>query len=522
MATKRKSIVGNIAALPGRIVGEISKLRDNWTGRWAFKTGRWSKAYKLDSSRVDYRLARGLYNNELDEYKLGGAFAKPIINTVVGFMGVPRFRIEDEDAQEVLDQFFGANVSRMQQTHRDALRDGDCWVWITREEAPNRDLYPELGGGPRLVYNIIPPEQVAEVRSDPFTGEPVEYVLKSQHEWADEAGNRRRCVITQRISAERRAIEVDGDVPPGVEVGEFDNPWGFIPIVQFSNERDSSSAFGRSDLEAVEPFIKAYHDVMMHAIEGHKLHSTPKMKLQVKDVRRFLQNNFGINDPAEFARRGGTINLEGQELVVLEAEDEAGFIEVRSAIGSAEPLLKLLFMCIVDVSETPEFAFGTKVAASQASVREQMPVLIRRIARKREQFTESWQQLARIVLAMTAKAEGRRFSTHEVTLLWDEIDPRSGEEIANELYTIVQALARALEADLIGLESAVDFLARHVDTMSEFVGDNPEVPGERERIIKTKLLRMRLEDADLAEAEENLISQVLQAVDRDPRAQPRG
>ena len=31
---------------------------------------------------------------------------------------------------------------------------------------------------------------------------------------------------------------------------------------------------------------------MIHAISGSKIHSTPKIKLKLKDVSKFLQNNF--------------------------------------------------------------------------------------------------------------------------------------------------------------------------------------------------------------------------------------
>lgn len=79
----------------GRITGEISKLRTAVTG-WSIRTGRLGGGYKLNSSRVDYTLARQLYDNTADNYKLGGAFAKPVVNTTVAFMGVPRFRSEDE------------------------------------------------------------------------------------------------------------------------------------------------------------------------------------------------------------------------------------------------------------------------------------------------------------------------------------------------------------------------------------------------------------------------------------------
>ena len=500
-------ITGTIASIPKRLAGEMSKLRKSIIGGRA-RSGRYSKVYQLDSSRVDYELARELYDNSRDEYKLGGWCFKPIINTAVGFMGVPRFRSEDQDAQEALEDFFDGTISLMQQTHRDALRDGDSWVWITREEDEDEELYPETNGV-RLVYNLIPPEQIDEIIRSPFTGRPIEYVLKSKHEWTDEAGTKRKGIVTQRISAERRLIEVDGDTPPGVEPGETPNRWGFIPIVQFSNEKDSSAANGKSDLEPVEPFAKAYHDIMLQAIQGNKLHSTPKLKLKLKSVANFLRNNFGIEDPAKFVQEGGEISLDGQEIIFLEAEDDAGFAEVQSATGSAQPLLELLFYCIIDVSETPEFAFGASMSASHASVKEQMPVLIRRVARKRSHFEESWQRLARIVLTMTSMSSGKRFSTHATTLIWDPIQERDEKQAADTIVSLVNALSVAVRDNLMGQESAVNLLAQYVETMSEWAGDDPEQPGEREKIIRTKLMLARLDDAELADKEIDEIEAML-------------
>ncbi|MBO8169335.1 MAG: phage portal protein [Thermoanaerobacteraceae bacterium] len=492
-----------------RAVGEISKLRDNIFNSlgWRIIGGTYGAPYRLNSSRVDYAKARALYDNTDDDYKLGAGFAKPVINTTVGFMGVPRFLSEDEDAQTVLDDFFSANVSKMQLTHRNALRDGDCFVWITREETEDAALYPEAKV--RLVYNIIPPEQVKKINRDPLTGKPREYVLVSEHVWEDEDGAKKRAVITQRISRERRVIQIQGDNPPGIQPGEEKNSWGFIPIVHFKNEGDETDEFGKSDLEPIEPFLKAYHDVMLHAIQGSKMHSTPRLKLKLKDVAEFLKNNFGITDPQKFATDGGTINLDGHELLIFTDDEDAEFIEVRSAIGDAATLLKFLFYCIVDTSETPEFAFGVHTPSSLSSVKEQMPILVRRIARKREHFTEAWQLLARIVLAMTAQAEGKRFSTHATTLEWDEIDPRDEKDVAETLERVVNALVRAQQNALISQEAAVQFLAQYIETMNDYISDDPEIPGERERIMKTRLMMMRLEDAQFLEKQKQEIDKEL-------------
>jgi len=485
--------------------GEISKLRSLLfsSGSYRITGSFFAAAYRLDSSRVDYAKARALYENTDDAYKLGAGFAKPIINTTVAFMGVPRFRSQDPEAQAVLDAVSGEHVSLMQRVHRDALRDGDAFVWVTRQEEAERALYPEAQA--RIRLTLIPPEQVAQIIRDPVTRVAREYILRSQHEWLDSSGNLRRAIITQRISAERRLIQVEGDVPEGLEVGEERNPWGFIPIVHFKNEGDETTEFGRSDLEPIEPFMKAYHDVLLHAIQGSKMHSTPRLKLRLSDIGDWLRANFGIEDPAEFAAKGGSINLEGHELLIFGKEDDADFLEVRSATGDAKVLLQLLFYCIVDTSEMPEFVFGVHTPSSLSSVKEQMPILVRRIARKREHFTEAWQRLARIVLAMTAQAEGRQFSTYATTLEWDEIDPRDAKDVAETLERIVNALRNAMEVGLISQESAVTFLAQYVRTMSDYISDDPEVPGEREKIIRTQLLMARLADGQLLEAEKALL-----------------
>lgn len=482
-------------------IGEISKLRS--TIYQAIYGGRLGTPYALRSSRVDYELARQLYHNTADNYKLGAAFARPIINTPVGFMGVPRFRSLDPAAQDVLDTYFSRWVSRMQRTHRNAIRDGDCFVMLSRLEEDEKVLYP--GRTTRLEYTILPPEQV-KIDVDPVTFQPNKYIIRGQFTWTSPVtGETRSYIGTTVITKEIFSYRYEGDVPEGLSNEDRPNPWGFIPIVHFKNEPEDNELYGHSDLEPVEPFFKAYHDVMLHAMQGSKMHSTPRLKLKLKDVAQFLTNNFGLD--IEKVKRGekATISLEGHELLLFTEGEDAEFIEVQSATGSAEVLLKFLFYCIVDVSETPEFAFGTHTPSSHASVKEQMPVLVRRVARKREQFTEQWQLLARMVLAMTAQAEGKRYGTYETTVLWDEINPRDEREVAEVLERVTNALNTALQGGFISLDAATQFLAKYVETMNDWMSDDPEIPGERERIVKTRLLLARLEEGQLLEAEAELL-----------------
>ncbi|MFA9457419.1 phage portal protein [Halalkalibacter sp. AB-rgal2] len=489
-----------------KAIGEMSRLRTN-IGMFGWGVvGSWSRPYKLDSSKVDYQKARELYDNTDDEYKLGAGFVKPVVNTAAAFIGVPRFRSQDEDAEKILNEFMERYRARATRIHRNSIRDGDSYVWITREEQKNKTLYPS-SPSTRIVLNILPPEQVQDIILDPITSEPMAYILESEHTWVDDEFNKKKYKMIQIIKAGERIVKVEGAKPPDLETGQIPSMWNFLPIVHFKNKSDEHEKYGKSDTEAIEPFLKAYHDVMIHAITGSKMHSTPKLKLKIKDVAAFLRNNYGIDDPVKFAKEGKGINLDGKEALFLSESEDAEFIEVRSATGDAKLLLQLLFYCIVDTSETPEFVFGVHTPSSLASTKEQMPVLVRKVERKRDQFSESWQHVARIVLAMTSHGENKNIETYETTLEWSEVDPRDSKESAEEIEIIVKALSQAVTNELISEDAAVQYLSRFIDTMNDY--HSTEGDSEEQRIVKSKLKRMRLEDGQFLEKQLKEIDKLL-------------
>ena len=445
--------------------------------------------YSLNTSRVNYQLARELYHNTNEAYKLGAGFAKPIINTLAGFMGAPHFRCADEDAQAVLDDYLVDWTSRILRVHQLTLRDGDCLLYLYVNNTKHV-LYPERSGA-TIDFTIIPPEQVVGIELDPITHEPVSYTISARVLWDQ---GRRQYNYTQVVTVDSIIVQAEGDVPEDLKVGEQPNLWGFIPIVHFKNEAEETQLFGNSELEAIEPYFKAYHDVMLHALQGSKMHSTPRLKLQLKDVSGFLKNNFPEAWENIQKGRPAHIDLTGHELLIFTNEEDASFIEVNSAIGDASALLELLFYCIVDVSEVPEFAFGVHTPSSHASVKEQYPLLIRRVARKREMVTESWQTFARMILAMYSQVTGKKFKDYSVALAWDEVIERDEEQYARTLSQLTQAINTAVMGGFMSMDAAVDLLSQYVDTMSEYASDNPEIPGERERIIKSWILRQRLEE----------------------------
>jgi len=116
--------------------------------------------------------------------------------------------------------------------------------------------------------------------------------------------------------------------------------------------------------------------------------------------------------------------------------------------------------------------------------------------------------VARMALAMTAAGENQAFATYATTVLWDEIDPRDDGEVADALWKTTQALNTAVLGGFLSREAAAMFLAQYIDTMAEWVADDPELPGERERIIKDRILMARLDGAEESELE--MIEKALQ------------
>jgi hypothetical protein len=471
-------------------LGEISVLRNSWPSGWGFK---FMTSYALDSSRVDYDLARQLYRNTADKYKLGAGFAKPVINTTAGFMGAPHFTHVDPEADQNLEKFITRWTGKILRVNRNVLRDGDVFARIVR--APNKfNSKQEI-----FELILIPPEWIMPI-PDPLTGQWQQLIIKHPVIITDNQG--RKVIdytVTETLTPKTRKIEADSRAPAEVrqQNREEPNPWGFIPVVHFKNEAEENQLYGCSDLEPVEPFMKVYHDIMMFAAQGSKMFSRPKAKFSLKSVDKFLRDNFGEDEI-----KTGKLKFMDKEIFLMQEGDNASFITADSGLAGITTLLKFIYFNIVDVSETPEFAFGTAVASSKASVSEQMVPLARKIRRKRGMFEEYYNELASMYLAMWAKVNNRRLDNYQVDVGWEELSPKNDKEVAETVKVLTEGLATGVEAGLLSVDAASEFLREFVPSMMPFVDEGAD-DDERRRIAKSFALLWRLKDGQgLEEPEE--------------------
>ena len=479
-----------------RIAGEMASALRETSSNILGGFNVTANEYTLKSvSKIDYKLARQLYRNTHEKYKLGAWACRPIINAVTGFMGAPKWRSDDKNAQQVLNKTLNTWLSKLLTLQRNTLREGDCYTIFSRRDLDSDPTFGKLykGEKARIEMKFLLPERCTPITAPHDSDRLEKFIVKTPVRYRDTVEKIDiDYVVIETWTDTSHEFRYDGRaVPPELKDKSEPNPWGFIPVIWFRNENEDSDMYGASELEPVEPFIRAYHDVMMHAMRASKLHSAPKLKLKCRDIDAFLKRNFSENEIAD-----GKINLAGREFILLEDEDDADYIQVQSAIGSSRELLEFLFLCIVDVSETPEFAFGAAVASSKASVGEQMIPLQKKVLRKRGQFEEGYQRLARMLLAMYAATEfdeSLTFSHYETTLEWPKLDDRADVDEANAIKSVVDALDTALAGRFISHQAAVEFLRRYVDTIAQYE-DEGEKEGELKRIGKTLLLLQALAD----------------------------
>lgn len=456
---------------------KVSEMVFNWAGglrfhwpniAWKF----WDTGGHIRMEGVSMEMARSLYRNDSENANLGSAFARPIIDTTVNFMGLPT-AVSGETVDEFVNEAIHNHwAPQIQELFRNTLRDSRCIVRIRRHQNTI----------------LVDPEEarfgLLEVL-DPMTVELI--YSPTDPEWIDKA------ICTYEIEVEQEKTNPNNDTfeMPQVEMvtireevtpesfrywdesqqewlddWETKNVWGFVPFVEIFNEWDSYLHGGQSDLEGPLPFMKAFHDVMDQTLKAHKYHSIPKAKFKINDLMPFLANNFpdsfertegGQPDYSSFT---GKVNWSGNEILFLAPDEDAGFLEAKSVLGDSKVLLEFLMECVSIASETPRWAFMVASAGEPANTAESLP-LVKKVERKRTMFENGIQRLIKMILV------ANRGAPTFVPLSWEEVNPQDMISKAQSLQQVTMSLELALQRKLISDKTAAAHLRRQIPEMKE-------------------------------------------------------
>lgn len=391
----------------------ISGIRNLWQG---FPLGLrfWPTTHPAaEGSFVNYDALRALYGNTGDN-ALGAGFAKPIIDLPVGFMGLPRITLDAEGAAQFLNEAVQDHwTDEIQQVFRDAMRDSKIIVRISKPDI--LDPLMTMDEAAHCSIETIPAELV-DIERNPRNKRIIEKAV-IHHRMVFVKGdgdpeNGRDPIVEEHdvleIIDRERFRFFDQTTSQWLVDMAAPNRYGFVPLEEVFNEYDTSLKGGRSDLETVVPFITAFHDVFTQGLQAHKYHSTPKVKMKLSDVAPFIKNNFpeAVDETTGKIKQNGEITWRGREILFLQTEEEIEFLEAVSVLGDTKTLLEFIIDCICIASQTPEWAFMRVDSGSANSDRNAQTVpFVKKIERKRRNFTKHIQSLCKMALLMSGTFE---------------------------------------------------------------------------------------------------------------------
>jgi hypothetical protein len=470
------------------IVPDFGGLRTAWK---RVSGSFWPNRPLYDSTDINYELARQLYRNDGDNTKLGAGFAKPIIDTPVQFMGLPMAATDNETLDNRLtDAIQKVWAPHLIECFRNTMRDASSYVRMYQPMALTNPL------GTQREREMCGIEVFARERIVTFERAPQDASFVS------------RCVIIHHI--DMTDLPGDGgqplDPPRGatpttkeheiwevitperyrfydrtdrqwIAEWEVENAFGFVPVVEVTNEYDDSLGGGQSELESVYPFLKAFHEVLLQGLKAHRYHSTPKLKFKVANVVQFLKNNFPDTiDENGQPIKGATIKWADREVIFTGVDEDLGFLEAKSVLGDTRTLLEFLFMIICVVSETPASVFMWSSVLNSGAVNAETVPFEKRIERKRTLFAPLIQQLCKMQCVFNDETPVLP------EILWDEIRVESLAARAQGVQQLVMSLevllTRHLMSDNTAMESLRPFFRRMKtpDAEKKDAASNYELP----------------------------------------------
>jgi hypothetical protein len=410
---------------------------------------------RYENTIVSYDVARQLYRNDGSDSNLGGQFARPIVDLQVDFIGLPTATVEDESLDDFLNaclqEYWAEKLTEMK---RNTIRDSKCIVRLIRDDLSDPLATVQDNLYCRLV--ILNPENVMLEYQPGNETHLVKAVIHHRVILIEEEGDPTSGVLPKEREHDiYETITEDEyvyyDKTDNVVLDEFSGPntWGFVPLVEVMNEFDSSLNGGQSDLEAVYPFIRAFHDVLTQALTAHKYHSIPKAIFSINEVQSFIKNNYPevLNEDGSIKPQS-TINWQGREMFFLKPEEDGKFLEARSVLGDSKTMLEFLIDCICVASETPRWAFMV-VDAGSANQADNAQVLpwTKKILRKRNYFNPPIQRLLKMVL------KANNFTVSCPKLSW-EITRIEDQAAFNQAFQmLVMGLEVAAQRKLISDET---------------------------------------------------------------------
>lgn len=494
------SRLANAGLLVRAIVSEMTGRDDpntingTYGGRIKARFGQYKGVSTFDVARTSYALSRAIFyaNTYTDRktgttygsnYLLGAPFGKPIVNIAAGFAIGSPIRIVETDAttdeeikskvkkpKEALDtskptdpnalpdmskfakdenptiqnvnQWLEENRNLFFTLARNSFRDGDSFA-VMEDDGTTYEIPPE---DVDIITNPTNPQLIDGYDIWSSFPDPLDQSGANVVTYVDEIRRayRRRMIVDKsnlRKEVPNTMVDYRNVADGGLEERQ-------LPVVHFANEKEGRMLYGISEYQNLLFLMANYHAILAAAIKGNIYNSTAVPVIQgVKNMQQFLKQNFQQDKEGNYV-----LNWDAQKMLVV---GDGGSVQILQANGTAtdaQTLLNIIFWLISQSSETPEFAFGTAVQSSKASVSEQTPMLIKKAIRKQGQLEEPIRRLIELYIERMAKLDSKEYIVDtQFTIDMPDI-------LDEDLNVNIQIVSALLEKGIITEETAMTML----------------------------------------------------------------
>lgn len=488
----KKGVLAQVAEMIGRVLP-----KQNWFAVGGSLVDLYAELPSVDYSQVNYALTRALfYASEIKDkngkvygkqYLLGAAFAKPIVNIAAAFMmgKLPNIRldIEEEDTDEnndskkakttddkveepnkeveytekKLNRWNDRNKSKIFKILRNSMRDGDLYVMVGKDAK----------------LTLLPPDQI-DVVYDEIEGKVIGY-NRTQYISGEINGQKKNIkhVTEYRMKSPYRVVKKydkdKNDEYTTIEKYTITDEAIAPIIVHFANEREPGQLYGNSEYQGIYYLIAMYHAVLENAIKNNLFHSksTPFIT-GVENAKTFKEDN-GTKD----SKGNIKFKWDGKRLLVGGKGFDIKTVSGVITASEADTLLNILFWLIAQHSETPEFAFGTAVKSSKASVSEQMPMLIEKARRKQNEYTEPYEELLSAVRKKLKISYPKMTDKYDIDVTWQPILDED-YKLNLEIVTFLSEEGIVTDKTKLNMLGATRFIADPEKEMEEAKRENKE------------------------------------------------
>ncbi len=339
--------------------------------------------------------------------RIGVNIPRLSVNALNERLRVTGFRRDGQPDPELWKSWIANDLDqRATLVHREALVLGRSYVTV----------WANLDGTPRV--SVESAHQVA-VERDPGTRE----IVRAIKRWSTPTTT--EVVVYEPWVVRILRAESVGAVSGFRTVDELNNPLGWVPVVEFANS-DRLLAEGVSELADVIPLVDALNKILADMMVGSEYYARP---------RRWAT---GIE--LEEDENGDAVNPypEGNRMMVAE-DPGAKFGQLPgSDLASYKSAVEVLISSIMAVSSLPSHYVGvlSTQPPSADSLRASEASLTAKAESRQHTFGRSWEQVARLMHAVSTGTDPDRVDT---SVVWADPSTRSVAQEADAVTKLYSA-----------------------------------------------------------------------------------